>query len=136
MKTNFALRIIAILLCLVSAASAQTRNVNISWPTSPGITGYAVLVSTVSATGPFAFKACTGTVPGQTCVTGSTASTSTYTDIETVGTTVYYEMQAYAAACTPTTPVGTACGTGSPSAVVATTIPPQPIVTSVVVSVQ
>ena len=127
------------LLVSALALTAQSRTVTLSWTasTSSGVTGYIVSTST-SATGTFTAIGCTGTVPNGavpssvTCATGSTSSTTTFTDpAETIGNTVYYELQAAAAACpsnTTSTPTGSAtiaCGVGSPTSVVGVVIQPR-----------
>src|SRR5574337_146574 len=105
--------------------SAQSRTVNISWTasTTTGVTGYAISTA-ASAAGPFTVRGCTGTVPAQTCVAGSTATTNTFADSQPVGTTVFYQIAAVAGSCTNSTPVTSACGTGSPI-LVSTTVPQQ-----------
>jgi hypothetical protein len=126
-----------LILAVLSASlmAAQSRTVNVSWTpsTTTGITGVAISTGT-SATGPFTFKACVGAVTGQTCISGSTSSTTTYADTEAVGTTVFYQVVAFAAACTPTTPATTACGS-SVAAVASTTVPQQPGISTVVLVV-
>ena len=129
------MRLLLLFLAAIAALAAQTRAVNVSWTasTSSGVTGYTISTGAAVA-GPFTFKGCTGTVSGQTCVSGSTANTTTYADTEPVGGTVFYELEAVAPACTPTTPVTQACGS-SIAVVASTTIPPQPGVTTVVLVV-
>ena len=120
-------------------AFAQTRSVTLTWTasTSTGVTGYIVSTSS-SATGTFTAIGCTGSVPSGsvpstvTCVSGSTSTTTTFVDpAETIGNTVYYELQATAAACpsnTTSTPSGsstTACGVGTPTSVVGVVIQPR-----------
>jgi hypothetical protein len=133
MKTKLLICALAI---AALASSQTTRAVTVSWSpsTSVGITGYTISTG-ASATGPFTQIACTGTVAGSTCVTGTTASTTSYNDTETVGSTVYYQVVAVATACTPTTPVSQPCGVSVPSSA-STTIPPKPAITTVVVVVQ
>lgn len=116
-------------------AFGQTRQVYLSWTASvsSGVTGYTLSTSS-SAAGAFTQIACTGTVTGSTCVAGSTASTTSYVDTETIGTTVFYQLVAVAAPCTSTTPVTQACGM-SPPATASATVPPKPLITSVVVVV-
>jgi len=117
-------------------AAQTTRTVAMSWTPSSttGIVGYTIATSS-SATGTFSQIGCTGTVAGSTCVSGSTASTTSYTDnSETIGSTVYYQVTPIAAACIATTPVTAACGTGTPAAT-STTIPLKPGITSVVLVV-
>ena len=128
-------RVIAFLFCSLGwlcAQSATTRTVVMTW-TNPGAnqTGVEVLSST-SATGPFTFLGCTGTVAGQTCVSGSTASTATFTDpSETVGTTVYYELIAIFPACAADTTTTTgssttvACGNSAAAGPIAVPISPR-----------
>ena len=129
------MRILILFLASIVAMAAQTRTVNVSWTasTTSGVTGYSIATGTAAA-GPFTFKGCTGTVSGQTCVNGSTATTTTFSDTETVGATVFYQVSAVAPACTPTTPVTQACGSSAP-VVASTTIPPQPGVSTVVLVV-
>jgi hypothetical protein len=126
-----------ILFALAGAMLAQsaTRAVNVSWTASvsSGVTGYTISTGAAAA-GPFTQKGCVGTVAGSTCVSGSTASTTTYADTETVGSTVFYQVAAIAAACTNTTPVTQACGASVP-ATASATIPPQPGVTTVLLVV-
>ena len=120
------------------AAAQATRTVTLTWvaSTSSSVTGYSIL-SSASPTGPFSQIACTGTVPGSTCVSGSTSSTVTYNDTQTVGNTVSYQVIAVGPACTPTTPVGTACGQSPPSNTATTTVPPKPAaIATIVVTVQ
>src|SRR5580698_2401337 len=126
------MRILLLFFAALGLMAAQTRTVNVSWTasTSSGVTGYSISTGS-SATGTFTFKGCTGTVSGQTCVTGSTSTTTTFSDTETVGGTVFYQVSAVAPACTPTTPVTQACGNSAP-VVASTTIPPQPGVSTVV----
>lgn len=114
---------------------AQSRAVNVSWTasTSSGVTGYSISTGT-AATGPFTQKGCVGTVPGSTCISGSTSATVAYADTETIGTTVFFQVAAIAPACTNTTPVTQACGASVP-ATASATIPPQPGVTTVVIVV-
>jgi hypothetical protein len=132
------MKIAAIILAVAYFAYAQTtRQVSLSWTasTSTGVTGYTIATAS-SAAGPFTQVGCVGTVAGSTCLAGSTSATTNYNDTETVGTTVYYQVVAVAAACTPTTPVGQGCG-DSPPATVNTTVPPKPTaVTTIVVVVQ
>jgi hypothetical protein len=120
---------------LFTLMAQQTRTVDVTWTASvsSGVLGYSISTGTV-ATGPFVFRACTGTVTGQTCVTGSTATTTTYTDTQTVGGTIYYQVNAVAAPCTTTTPVTQACGASAP-VVASTTVPPQPGISTVVLVV-
>ena len=134
-------KMLFMLACLMAggncpAASAQTRAVAVSWTVSvsAGVTGYTISTAAAAA-GPFTQIACTGTVAGSTCVAGSTSSTASYQDTETVGGTVFYQVVAVAAACTPTTPVTQVCGASVPIAA-STTIPPKPAITSVVLLVQ
>jgi hypothetical protein len=89
------------ILSLVFAAGvllgAQTRPVLLNWTvsTSSGVTGYIISTGS-SPTGTFNQIGCTGTVPGSTCVSGSTATTTTFLDpAETIGVTIYYEIQSY-----------------------------------------
>lgn len=121
---------LVLFLCSLSAMAAQTRPVQLSWvaSVSSGVTGYTIATAP-AATGPFTIKACTGTVPGSAVTCTGTASTTSLQDIQTVGTTVFYQVAAVAAACTPTTPVGTVCGT-SQSASASTTVPPQPAIST------
>jgi len=127
------------LLAIAGVALAQpaTRAVTLTWAasTTSGVTGYSIATAS-TAGGPFTVIGCTGTVPGSpvACVSGSTASTTSFTDTETVATTVYYQVSAAAAACTPTTPVSQACGSSTPASA-STTIPPRPAITSLIVSV-
>jgi hypothetical protein len=129
------MRILLLFFAGLGLMAAQTRTVNLSWTASvsAGVTGYTISTG-ASATGTFTFKGCTGVVPSQTCVPGSTASTNAYQDSETTGTTVFYQVVAIAAACTATTPVTQACGTSAP-ATISTTVPPQPGITTVIVSI-
>lgn len=115
------------LLCFVllfsGFASAQSRNVALSWSASPsaGVLGYNVFRS-ASATGPF-------TVP----LNATPQTALTYIDSTAViGQTYTYAVTAVATPCTPTTPVGTPCGSSQP-ATATTTIPAQPAVTIMVV---
>lgn len=111
----------------IAIAQPATRTVQISWPASPsGVTGYTIATAAAVA-GPFTIIGCTGTVTGSpvACVTGSTSTTTTFTDTETIGSTVFYQVNAIAVNCTPTTPATSVCGQGSPSAG-STTIPLKP----------
>ena len=116
----------------VFAFAQTTRPVDLSWTasTSTGVTGYTIATASAAA-GPFTQIACTGTVAGSTCVSGTTSSTTSYVDTETIGTTVYYQVVAVAAACTSTTPVTQACGSSVPAST-STTVPPKPVITTVV----
>lgn len=133
---------IAYLLSILTAAgflqaqTGTTRLVTLSWTASvsTGITGYTISTGS-SAAGPFVQVGCTGTVPGSTCVSGSTSTTSAYNDVETIGNTVWYQVVAVAAPCTSTTPVTTPCGISQPAGT-STTIPARPAITTVVVVVQ
>lgn len=122
---------LVILLFATSMLAAQTRPIQVAWTasTSVGVTGYTISTAS-SAAGPFTFLACTGTVTGQTCVSGSTATTSVYNGVATIGTTLFVQVAPIAPACTPTTPVTTVCGTGLP-ATGSSTIPAQGNVTSI-----
>src|ERR1700734_2516611 len=105
-------------LATISLAQAATRAINVAWTppaVTAGITGYVILTSS-TPTGTFTPIGCVGSVAGSTyasltCVAGSTASTTSFIDAsETVGTAVSYEVITIGIACTPTTPIGTACG--------------------------
>lgn len=99
-----------LVLSFVGLMAAQSRPVVITWvaSTSTSVTGYTISTAT-SAAGPFTQIACTGTVAGSTCVSGTTASTATYQDTQTVGATVVYQISAIGPACTSgTTPCGKA----------------------------
>ena len=135
---------IGMLLAFAICASAQsptTRTVALVWgASSSNVTGYVVQTSTASATGPFAPIGCTGTVTiatgytGPACVSGSTASTLAYLDIETIGTTAYYQIVAVAPACTGSTPIGTPCGNSLPSVTITAPVPPRPTAVTTIVS--
>lgn len=129
------MKLLLIFFASLGMMAAQSRTVNISWTasTTTGVTGYTISTA-ASAAGAFTFRGCTGTVPAQTCVAGSTATTNTFADSQPVGTTVFYQIAAVAGACTNSTPVTSACGTGSPI-LVSTTVPQQPTVSAVVVAV-
>lgn len=129
------IKALGIALLLALSCAAQTRTVDLSWTASVsiGITGYTISTAT-AATGPFTQIACTGTVSGSTCISGTTASTTSYVDTEPVGGTVWYQIIAVAAVCTPTTPVTQSCGTSAPAGT-STTIPPKPAIATVVVIV-
>jgi hypothetical protein len=139
---QFCIRVIALFFvggALGLAAGQTTRPVNLSWTasTTSGVTGYTVATGT-SAAGPFTQVGCAGTVPGSTCAPCSASLTSacapsatSYVDVETVGGTIYYQVAAVAAACTPTTPVTQGCGASVPVAT-STTIPPKPVILSLV----
>jgi fibronectin type 3 domain-containing protein len=111
---------------LLNAQAPTTRNVVLAWTasTSSGVTGYNVFRS-ASTTGPF-------TVPLNT----TPVTATNYVDTGAViGNTYTYAVTAVATACSPSGPVGVACGSSAP-ATVTTTIPPQPAITvTVVVSV-
>jgi len=96
-----------------------TRSVDLTWSasTSSGVTGYNVMRAT-STSGPFT-----------TLNTSLVAGTAYVDTTAVVGSTYTYEVTAVAAACTPTTPVGTPCGSSVPSTPATTTVPPQPAVT-------
>jgi hypothetical protein len=102
------------LLLSAAALMAQTRPVTVTWTasTSSGVTGYILSKGTALA-GPF------------TQVATTNATTLTFTDSGTIGTTIVYQVVATAAACTPTTPITQGCGT-SPGITTSTTVPPQP----------
>lgn len=128
------MKLLAILFLFVIALTAQTRTVNVSWTgSSSGVTGYTISTS-ASGAGPWKQVACTGVVAGSVCVSGSTNTTDSYADTETVGTTVWYQVIAVAAACTPTTPVNQACGSSVPVSTSAN-IPPEPSVATVTLRV-
>ena len=97
-------------------ASAQaTRPVQVSWTasTSSGITGYSVYRGT-STTGPW------------TLLTASPITATSYTDAAvTTGATYTYQVIVVSAACTPTTPVTTVCGS-SAATPTTTNVPPTP----------
>jgi hypothetical protein len=117
-----------LLLALVAALAAQTtRNATLTWTNSnpTGVVLGSVVSSSTSATGPFTQIGCVGTVAGSTCVSGSTATTYTYTDTPTVGTTVYYQVYFVGTPCTGTTPIGTVCGNSLPASTGAVPIPPR-----------
>ena len=122
--------LILLLMCAAGAfaQTATTRLVTLSWTdsTNTNVTGYIILSSTTSNTGPFAQIGCTGTVPGSTCVSGTIATTNNYSDIETIGTTVYYELETVTPVCTSSTPITTPCGNSVPTPVVTVPIPPRP----------
>ena len=128
----------SLLLLLASISLAQTtRQVSLSWTASPstGITGYTISTASTPV-GPFAQVGCVGLVAGSMCVNGSISSTTNYNDTEPVGSTVYYQVVAVAAACTPTTPATQSCGVSGPASA-NTTVPPRPTsVTTIVVIVQ
>lgn len=87
-------------LCIIPA-SAQSRPVLLTWgaSTSTGVVGYNVFRST-SPAGPF-------TTPLNT----TPVTNLTFTDpTAVIGNTYTYAVTAVGVACTPTTPVGTACG--------------------------
>jgi hypothetical protein len=109
------LRLVVLSVLLAAVLVAQTtRPVNLSWSASSssslsGFVGYNLYRST-SATGTYTLLTATP-VTGLTYVDSTAVVLSTY----------YYEVQAVAAACTPTTPVSAVCGNGlmsSPSAAV------------------
>jgi hypothetical protein len=129
------MRILLLFFAAIALMAAQSRTVNVTWTasTTSGVTGYTISTG-AAAIGPFIFKGCTGTVTGQTCVLGSTATTTTYADSEPVGGTVFYQVSAVAVACTPTTPITQACGASAP-VVASTSVPPQPSVSTVVLVV-
>ena len=114
---------------LLTAAVAQTatRNVLLSWgaSTSSGIVGYNV------------FRAATSTGPFTTPLNATPLTGLTFTDTTAVvGQTYTYAVAALGTPCTPTTPVGTACGSSAPTTAT-TTVPAQPGgVVTVVVSIQ
>jgi hypothetical protein len=123
MKLRFAL---IALLVLAMFAQGVPRPVALSWTLSSptGVTGVQISTGS-SASGPWKFLVCWGTVTGQTCQSGSPQTTLAYTDTETSGSLVFYQWIASAAPCTNTTPLTTVCGTGNPT-VASTTIPPPP----------
>jgi hypothetical protein len=129
------MRILLLFFAALGLMAAQSRTVNVTWTasTTSGVTGYTISTG-AAAVGPFTFKGCTGTVTGQTCILGSTATTTTYVDSESVGGTVFYQVAAVAAACTPTTPITQACGASAP-VVASTSVPPQPSVSAVILVV-
>jgi len=117
----------ALLLAPAFPQAPATRTVTVTWGAVTGATGY-VIQSATSSSGPFTQIGCVGTVSvtGLTCVNGSTSSTLTYQDsTPTVGSTMSYQVIASGPACTPTTPVTTACGLGAASPTGTTTIPTQ-----------
>jgi len=121
-----------ILMCIVLAialAAQSTRPVNLSWTasTSSGVIGYNIYRSTSVFT----------TTAGLTPLNSSPITGLSYQDTTAViGQTYTYGATAVAAACTPTTPVGTPCGQSPLSPTVTTTIPAQPAVSiSIVVAV-
>lgn len=123
MVRRFLLSILIVtILTTISVWAQATRPVGLSWTasTSSGITGYNVLRS-ASTSGPF------------TTINASLVTGTAYTDTSAVvGSTYTYEVVAVAAACTPTTPVGSTCGSSAPSAPATTTVPVQPNVTLIV----
>lgn len=110
------------LLLVCGIASAQSRNVVLSWSpsTSVGVVGYNIFRSG-SSTGPF-------TVP----LNSVPQTALTYIDpTAVIGQTYTYAVTAVGTPCTATTPVGTPCGSSVP-ATVTTTIPAQPAITIMV----
>lgn len=104
------------LLLTVTMLAQGSRSVLITWgaSVSTGVVGYNVFRAS-SSTGPF-------TTPlNSTPLTGLTYTDST----AVIGSTYTYAVEAVAIACTPTTPVGTPCGSSSP-ATATTTVPAQP----------
>ena len=120
--------VLALVLMLGASAFGQTRQIQLNWTasTSTGVTGTIVLMSP-TPTGTFVQIGCVGIVAGSTCVSGSTAATTTYTDTEPTRASYSYQVVAVAATCTPTTPTGTSCGNSPPSNTTTTTVPPRPL---------
>jgi hypothetical protein len=110
-----------VLFMVPSFAAAQTRTVVLAWGAATGATGYAISTAS-SVSGPFTQVGCTGTVPGSTCVSGSTSGTLTYQDTETIGGTVVYQLVAVGPACTSGS---TPCGNSTPVVSTAIQIPPK-----------
>lgn len=119
-------KLVALLVLATAALVAQstTRLVQLSWTasTTNGVTGYNIFRGP-TASGPF-------TQLNTTPITGTSFNDTT----AVVGQTYTYQVDAVAAACTPTTPVTTACGSSVP-AVTATNVPPQPAVTGTVTTI-
>jgi len=116
-----------LLTALAVAAQPATRSVTIS-PSNPNAASVTIAGTTFStsssATGPWTQIGCVGTVAGSTCVAGSTAFSSFTDPVETIGTTVYYQV-VY---------IGPACVTGQnvPCGNAATISPPVPIAAKVI----
>ena len=111
---------------LATVAAAQTtRTATVSWGMVPGVNGYNVYRAT-STSGPF------------TLLNTALVTATSYQDTTVVvGNTYTYEVTAVAAACTPTTPVTTPCGSSGMSAPATTTVPPPPgVTTTITVTVQ
>jgi hypothetical protein len=113
-----------LLFAVTFALAAQTtRIVTLSWTasTTSGVTGYNVWRSTAVFT----------SIAGMTPLNSSPVAATAYQDTTAViGSTYTYGVTAVAAACTPATPVGTACGSSALSPTVTTAIPAQPGATS------
>lgn len=107
---------------LTCPAQSATRPVDLSWTASAsaGVLGYNVSRGT-NSTGPF------------TLLTSNPTTATSYVDPSAViGSTYTYQVVAVAAACTPTTPIGTACGSSAPASAT-TTVPAQPTITVTVI---
>lgn len=132
---------LALVCASAMALAAQTRTVTISWTasTSTGVIGYNIYAG-VNGIAPKPIG-CVGTGNGAVnaagvaivCVPGSTANTTTFTDTETVGTTVTYYGTSIAAPCPANDTASTPCGESGPSNTAASTIPPQPAFTTTIV---
>lgn len=123
MKLHNILFVATLLLGHAAFAQATTRPVQASWSVTntTGVLNY-VLSSAPSAAGPW------------TVVKTVAAPANSYTDNQPIGTTVFYQVVAVAAACTPTTPVTTVCGTSSAVAA-STTIPPLPAIVTLILNI-
>ncbi len=117
-----------LLLLLPLAAFSQTRNVLLSW-TASTTTPCSSTVTTGCVSGYNVYRSTSSTGPFTTPLNSTLLTSTTFTDTGAViGSTYTYAVTAVGPACTPTTPVGTPCGSSLP-ATDTTNIPPQPAIT-------
>jgi len=107
------------LICGPVSAQAATRPVSVTWSAAnPAPTiGYNLYRCAAP---------CTPVAAGNTPLNSSPQTGLTYTDNPTTGVSYIYGADAVSAACTPTTPPTTACGTSTMSVSGTVPVPPTP----------
>jgi hypothetical protein len=131
-RTLLILMTLCFVLLYFTPADAQgaTRPITLSWTdsSSTGVTGYSLYLCTSTTA-----VACTPSVTGTPVQTFTSSATSGVVQ-GTIGLYYTIVLVANAPACTPTTPVTTACGSSAPVAFTPNPIPVPPQVNGVTVA--